>query len=129
MNSLEAYASSYDIQEYLDIYADEQRANRLALADMLEHRVTDEQFDMSSWTNDCGTVGCALGIAALSGEFNGLGWNRDHLGGIVPVIAGHLQGWNSVGCALFGFEALDEVFKHAYPRSRARVARELRAIE
>ena len=40
----------------------QQRKNRLHLADMLENRIEDDNFDMANF-NKCGTIGCALGIA------------------------------------------------------------------
>lgn len=101
----------------------QQRKNRLKLADMLEHRVTDEQFNMETYTNECGTVGCALGIAVLSGEFCGLGWNQTkmqyvHGSYIFPVIDGRRAAWWEAGELFFGERAMNLVFQDTLPRSR-----------
>jgi hypothetical protein len=107
----------------------QQRKNRLALADMLENRISDKNFDMSEWTNDCGTIGCALGIAVLSGEFEGYRWGKDADGFGVPVKDGKEQHWNNTGSKLFGYEAMNNVFCNDFRRSKERVAAELRAIK
>lgn len=83
------------------------RKNRLHLADMLENRITDKQFNMTYLTNECGTVGCALGIAAMSGEF-GYGWNP--VDGGIAVKDGMVAWWTDVGKALFGAQATCQVF-------------------
>lgn len=111
----------------------QQRANRLHLADMIEHRVTDEQFDMTRYANECGTVGCACGIAALSGEIDGLGWNRNGDGKLLPVVDNRLTDWNAIGIAFFGRRAFTDVFIGMAgaqgPTARKQVADALRAIE
>lgn len=108
----------------------QQRKNRLALADMLENRISDENFEMKSWTNKCGTVGCALGIAVMSGEF-GYGWIPPRRGWETtgrPVKNGVIYEWNEIGQDLFG-EKSYRVFYNTDPRSRQQVAKELRAIK
>lgn len=104
----------------------QQRKNRLALADMLEHRITNKQFCMLSFTNKCGTIGCALGIAVLSGEF-GYGWSP--INGGEPVKDGETVSWWTVGPRLFGQEAYKYVMLNMAKRSRKTVAAELRAIK
>lgn len=104
----------------------QQRKNRLHLADMLENRITDDQFDMGTFTNECGTVGCALGIAVLSGEF-GYGWNPIHGG--EPVKNGNRVYWWQVGPDVFGGHTYSTVFLNMKTRSRRKVAAELRAIK
>jgi len=101
----------------------QQRRNRLHLADMLENRIADKNFNIRVWTNDCGTVGCALGIAVLSGEF-GYGWNKG-----LPVKNGREAYWWEVGPDLFGDYTYTNVFTDFNPRSRQTVAAELRAIK
>lgn len=123
------FSSDMNIREELNITTEKQKKNRLKLADMLEHRVTDKQFNMATFSNDCGTVGCALGIAALSGEFKELGWNRDRYGKISPVVRGTFQEWDRVGAAFFGKATMDDVFWSLMQRSREDVANELRAVE
>lgn len=111
--------------------AKQQRKNRLHLADMLENRITDEQFDMRHFTNACGTVGCALGIAALSGEF-GYGWRPDpsHYSGVGDAVKdGKIVMWNAMGYDLFGDRATEDIFYESRARSRQTVAAELRAIK
>jgi len=50
----------------------------LKLADFLEHDVPSKQFNLQDWVlgsggvNDCGTVACACGWAAISPKFRGL---------------------------------------------------------
>jgi hypothetical protein len=104
----------------------QQRKNRLALAEMLETRVSDKQFDMAEFNNHCATKGCALGIAVMSGEF-GYGWNPKWGG--EPVKNGKLAGWEAVGIELFGKKAMDDIFCKFKARSRKTVAAELRAME
>jgi hypothetical protein len=101
----------------------QQRKNRLALADMLENRISDKNFRMEITSNECGTVGCALGIAVLSGEF-GYGWNAGY-----PVKDGQQVGWMGVGIDLFGDETTIDIFWNTIPRSRQTVAAELREIK
>lgn len=108
-----------------------QYENRQKLADMLEFRVTDEQFKMRDYANLCGTVGCALGIAVLSGEFEGLGWNRKYKKALPqPVIGGKFVLWRTAGAEFFGYDAHDDVFtNHRYLFARRKeVADALRAI-
>lgn len=38
-----------------------QKMALMAIADHLEHQVTDAQFRMNRWMEPCGTVGCAIG--------------------------------------------------------------------
>lgn len=109
--------------------AKQQRKNRLHLADMLENRIEDKNFKMDEWTNDCGTIGCALGIAILSGEFEGFRWGKDDFGFPIPVKRGKAVSWNTAGEDIFGCRAMQDVFWNDYPRSRALVAAELRAIK
>lgn len=106
-----------------------QRKNRLHLADMLENRIEDKNFDMSSYTNECGTIGCALGIAVLSGEF---GYRAtlptDDTGILDPVKNGKITTWPEAGIDQFGETAFFKVFLRDNPRPRQKVAAELRAI-
>jgi hypothetical protein len=106
----------------------QQRKNRLALADMLENRVTDKQFNMDSFTQQCGTVGCALGIAVMSGEF-GYGWHPYNAISSTPVKDGKAVSWDFAGSELFGMDAMDYVFWNTCQRPRQKVAAELRAIK
>lgn len=130
MSDYGVYPLDHAIYGFKKATSAQQRANRLALADILEHRITDAQFNMCSWSNDCGTVGCALGIAALSGEFAGLGWNNKY--GARPVVGGKLRWWEDVGPAFFGAKAYSNVFtstRHIMLNNRKAVARALRAIK
>ena len=108
-----------------------QRKNRLHLADMLENRVKDSQFNMATFSSDCGTMGCALGIAVMSGEF-GYGWNtEDGFFGCKiprPVKNGQFDEWENVGPELFGDFTMNTVFWNTNPRTRQQVAQELRDI-
>lgn len=107
----------------------QQRRNRLHLADMLENRIKPHQFDMRQWTNMCGTVGCALGIAVMSGEF-GYGWNIHRIHGQpIPVRYGNECHWHVIGPELFGDKAHEAVLMNLNPRTRHQVARELRGIK
>lgn len=112
----------------MKITKEQQRKNRLKLADMLEYRVRDDQFKMITWTNECGTVGCALGIAVLSGEFEGLGWNRFFKNSIRPVVRGHFVDWEYAGLNFFGKSAadLDKGIFFEFSKSRIEVAKLLR---
>ena len=101
----------------------QQRKNRLHLADMLENRIKDTNFDMAMFSNHCGTIGCALGIAVMSGEF-GYGW-RD----CTAVKNGRFVDWDDAGADLFGEQTHDDVFLNYNERSRQAVAAELRAIK
>jgi hypothetical protein len=108
----------------------QQCKNRLHLADILENRIEDKNFDMSSYTNECGTIGCALGIAVLSGEF---GYRAtlptDDTGIWDPVKRGKITTWPEAGIDLFGETAFYKVFLRDNPRPRQKVAAELRAIK
>ena len=42
---------------------EQQKYYLLQVADMVEYELTDEQFDIGMWMNECGTVGCAIGWA------------------------------------------------------------------
>lgn len=118
----------------------QQRKNRMVLADYLEERVTDAQFDMSNFCNgvpignECATVGCALGWAALSGLIPGLSWNRPYKDSptMEPVVAGKFRAWDDVGPHFFGYKAWSDVFINPKlidgSASRAEVARLLRRI-
>lgn len=118
------------------------------LADMLEHRVKDEQFNMRHFTKNCGTIGCALGLAALSGEFRdqGLGWHpvRKTVGmncipetmaafnkgkaEAMPTLHGCIVYWEEAGEEVFGEKAFNSVLLCTNPRSRQQVANELREV-
>ena len=106
----------------------QQRKNRLHLADILENRISDENFNMGYWTNYCGTVGCALGIAIMSGEF-GYGWNKTEHGVPIAVKNGKEVYWCDAGDELFGYKTCQNVLLRAERRSRQTVAAELRAIK
>lgn len=118
----------------------QQRKNRMVLADYLEERVTNAQFDMSNFCNgvpignECATVGCALGWAALSGLIPGLGWNRPYKDSstMEPVVAGKFRAWDDVGPHFFGRRAWNKVFVNDrfvdLGASRAEVAQALRHI-
>lgn len=108
--------------------AQKQRRNRLHLADMLENRITDDNFNMGDWTNHCGTVGCALGIAIMSGEF-GYGWNKNRHGVPIAVKNGKEVYWCDAGDELFGYKTYQDVLLRTERRSRQAVAAELRAIK
>ena len=86
---------------------EQQRKNRLALADMLEHRVTNKQFDMAEFTNHCGTAGCALGMAVMSGEF-GYGWHP--MWGGMAVKDGVEAAWEEVADDVFGEGTFSSIF-------------------
>lgn len=105
--------------------------------------ITSQQaihFDMGDWgakspEHDCGTVGCALGIAAMSGQFDGLQYRIDirayvdlkstNHQNIEPVVNGHTYNWFSAGETFFGRAAYHKVFVGDYT-SRRSVARALR---
>lgn len=105
-----------------------QRKNRLHLADMLENRVKDSQFNMATFSNDCGTMGCALGIAVLSGEFDGVKPAKNENDNWVPSRNGVALVWELVGLELFGDFTMNTVFWNTAPRTRQQVAQELRDI-
>lgn len=100
----------------------QQRKNRELLADFLDNDMNDKQFNMGTWArpadNPCGTVGCALGWAAMSGMIPGLGWNynpddmhkRPAYRDIVPIVGGKVQDWDDVGAAFFGETTHHNVF-------------------
>lgn len=113
-----------------------QRANCAILADLLES-LPDNKVRMNRWAatrNECGTVGCALGWAAMSGQFPGLEWGvcrwgdfsdspewattlkqaeeflKDDEGEAVPIVFGGKSDWQSAGEEYFGEKTLCKVF-------------------
>lgn len=110
----------------------QQRLNRLKLADYIEHELSDKQFDMSTWTQPCGTVGCALGHAAMGRIIEGLDIRIEH-GSIRPVICGEpldeFISWRAAGAHFFGAETHERIFIGLVGvQSREYVAEALRGI-
>lgn len=64
------------------------------LADFLEHDVPSKQFNLQEWVsgsggvNDCGTIACACGWAAISPKFRGLTTKEMQFGGINIICTG-----------------------------------------
>lgn len=103
-----------------------QRARLLKLAALLERDARNKRgvrFNMAKWgqvddTNDhlsCGTEACALGLAALSGEFSraGLGCNIELWGGIDiwrKTPRGLRHGALEAGRAVFGLSCRQAYF-------------------
>lgn len=109
------------------------KQNRMKLADIIEFRLTDKQFDMGTYAEEtnCGTVGCALGWAALSGEIEGLGWAGSRHN-IFPVVEGKEVYWWQAGQQFFGTRTFDRVFinnRLIDSNSRKKVASALSAIK
>lgn len=121
-----------------------QRENCAKLADLLE-TVPAKQFDMSLWASfdpdsqpeaghSCGTVGCAMGWAAVSGQFQDQGlsyglqfddsegqtrWaltrhevNKGYKDGYEPecIFKGELIDFDDAGLEVFGEQAVNDVF-------------------
>lgn len=101
-------------------YAD----NCETLANFLESK-PDEAHNQSVWTRPddeapCGTVGCALGWAAMSQIIDGLQYAlmssacaTDDIFArrqFVPTINGREAGWDEAGRAFFGQRVLNQVF-------------------
>lgn len=127
------------------------------LANILE-AVPPRQFDMGDWVepkaNGCGTRACALGWAALSGQFEGLAWgfrkdtpegpewatdwkqvaqfrkdvNRDYhcYASEVAILNGKETYWDTVGEKLFGGGALTIFTLDTSARSQKQVVKALR---
>jgi len=72
------------------------------LIDLLD-RIPAEAFDLSLWTNGCGTVACAIGHACLDPEFNKLG---------LMLRTGGMPGlWvNGVGFVAHNYNAIAQFF-------------------
>lgn len=90
------------------------------LARIME-RLPREKHDQGELCNvdvqtGCGTSGCALGWAAMSGKFPGLqyGLSRDALGKptgyAFPVINARRNIWDTAGSSFFGRKATNEIF-------------------
>lgn len=106
---------------------EQQRENRLKLADYLEHEVSADEFDMGQWVapktsdNYCGTVGCALGHAVIGKIIPGLTSTRSRSGIILkPAICSAEEGvppqessWAAAGRMFFGDDAYERVFTNA----------------
>lgn len=101
----------------------QQHKNRRALADIIEHRLADKQFNMAKYANDCGTVGCALGVAALCGEIEGLGWNKHPTGGLHPVANKQALDWHEAAKVFFGTTTGRDVFMGDALKNRLRAGR------
>lgn len=76
---------------------DEQRANLLRLAAHLDLGVTNLQFDMAKYQNECGTVGCAAGHGPSLG-----------------IARGRYEDWPDYASRAFGAHPWDEEEEHAY---------------
>lgn len=119
-----------------------QRRNCGKLADLIETSIPENRFYMGTWCeydHECGTTGCALGWAAMSGQFEGLGvkYHRFNyetgktreatdckgLRNLVrlsenkydeldadPTLNGKSVGWNVVGEKYFGKFTYDYLF-------------------
>lgn len=91
------------------------KANVLKLIEIIEV-IPAKQFNMRLYSGSqrqCGTIGCALGWAAMSGEIPGLGWSSltgdaDH--SVFPVVNRERSSWSNAGEEVFGWRA-DNVFQ------------------
>lgn len=111
------------VQESSKFYA----ANCEKLAALLEGE-TSIEFNMARWgivdleDHACGTVGCALGTAAMSGRFAGLQYRidaralalGDTRGRIDAVVNGEDTEWEAAGVQFFGHHATIRVFLVPY---------------
>lgn len=61
------------------------KAHRLELLTKKLKSLRDEQFNLSVWQSDCGTVACAIGWAATIPEFQELGLRMDHGCPVFPI--------------------------------------------
>lgn len=109
-----------------------QRENCRELAKILID-VPPRHFDMRGWakqgpeddTNFCGSSGCAMGWAAMSGQIDDLGWaaksRKDptkwatslkdaNFGHVHPLSNGKIMGWEEAARRHFGDETLGHVF-------------------
>ena len=120
--------------------------------------VPTSHHDQGGWVgsepkNECGTTGCALGWAAMSGQFEGLDWAiplvqkdfgpplswattseeaklallRGH--NAVPVLNGERTGWDGMGIRLFGSLAYHEVFMNLNASKSATIKGLLKAAK
>lgn len=96
----------------LAFYAD----NCDKLADLITE-LRPRQLKMRTWWKkpECGTVGCALGWAVISGRFPGLQYRFEpELYGIEPVVNGMSVDFEDAAEDYFGYEAFSEIFVHDY---------------
>lgn len=126
----------------------------LKLADLLEADAANDQgmrFDLTyigrKWddeveyyrdfaqtdqpTINCGTVGCAVGLACMSGEFADEGLDFKIVAGEVTPVFGECQGWNDAETKFFGLNRLqsDYLFYPAsYPTHQQKGAEGERAV-
>lgn len=129
---------------------EKQRENCARLADILKD-VPKRAFHMGTWAhatederNHCGTVGCAMGWAAMSGRiprlqyaaFNIHDTGRYYFTALAdvakadylePVLDGKSSSWASAGYELFGGDTYDYVFIGKY-RRKGDVIRALRRL-
>lgn len=103
------------------------------------------EFDMGTWgevavdgrKHSCGTVGCALGTAAMSGKFPGLQYRLDlhaftdrglsPFASIDAVVNGRNTLWFEAGSKFFGDEVWYSVFTNDYEADKASVVAKLRS--
>ena len=126
-----------------------QRENCRILATEILPGVPDSAFNMSTWArparNECGTIGCAMGWAAMSGRIDGLGWCAPDGGFsgwakdlseltdfhcINPAIRHRRQwkvaGWGEAAVEMFGRDAWQQVFTHGFLTKSEVIARLLK---
>jgi hypothetical protein len=85
------------------------------LADFLENEITDNMHAQETWyalngTSQCGTTGCALGWAAMSGLFPGMDYAMPSAREVVPIINGEIKHFDDFGAQFFGDGAYGQVF-------------------
>lgn len=128
------------MQYYPEFTADEQRVHVLKLADILE-QVPEAAFDMGEYSrtkypesNECGTVACALGHAAISGEFPGLSaefHERERFGETIIETVLHVGGvpypsWYTTGECYFGEDVNERIFHNMFGHDKDEVIEALR---
>jgi hypothetical protein len=78
-------------------------------------RLTPRQHEQSTYVNECGTAGCAMGWAAMSNEFAGLQYCQQvtrfgHRMYYEPVVNGRISDWTDAGQMFFGPEIEHGIF-------------------
>lgn len=115
-----------------------QAANRQKLIEILE-KVPPEDFAMREFAerkeeHECGTVACALGHAAISGQFEGLSFafverpSMIYPNEMLPAVAtalvdGGEVDWDVVGVSYFGRKVTWDVFYGMYQVGRGYAAK------
>lgn len=108
------------------------RKHAALLADKIES-LPKERHRQNTWANipednECGTTGCALGIAAMSHIIPGLQFKAESsctYKFVAPTIDGEATSWDEAGKVFFGNQVLWDIFQVSH-LTREQVIHELR---